>query len=248
MPRISSSNPFWFRRLALTWRMRRFGMICYHLKLYFIGDTKLELSIPLLFWDACILLIQGYIFIFGSSSISLSSSDPLSGRTPTLAAATWWSRGWWVSCGLGRTEWGGSALGWYELRPFRSSWWLKSAMRRGSVETSGTVLFNTYELIQKLNENLQTNLPKFPWIFGNSSLIPLWNFRIISCKTWVDTLMVKLTILMIWWPWRSWDILIWVIPIHCITFPKVQIRIQFYDMLHFRWWNIKRIEAIFPQW
>ena len=164
MPRISSSNPFWFRRLALTWRMRRFGMICYHLKLYFIGDTKLELFIPLLFWDACILLIQGYIFIFGSSSISLSSSDPLSGRTPTLAAATWWSRGWWVSCGLGRTEWGGSALGWYELRPFRSSWWLKSAIRRGSVETSGTVLFNTYEMIRKLSENSHatpTNLRKF---------------------------------------------------------------------------------------
>ena len=111
---------------------------------------KLDLPLPLLFCDACILLIHGYIFIFGSSSISLSSSDPFSGRTPTLAAVTWWSRGWCVSCGLGRTEWGGSALGWYELRPFRSSWWLKSAIRRGSVETSGTVLFNTHEMIRKI--------------------------------------------------------------------------------------------------
>ena len=125
---------------------------------------KLDLPLPLLFCDACILLIHGYIFIFGSSSISLSSSDPFSGRTPTLAAVTWWSRGWCVSCGLGRTEWGGSALGWYELRPFRSSWWLKSAIRRGSVETSGTVLFNTYEMIRKLSEKsyaTPTNSQKF---------------------------------------------------------------------------------------
>lgn len=161
MPRISSSNSFWFRRLTLTLRMRGFCMICYHLKLYFIWETKLDLSLPLLFWDACILLIHGYIFILGSSSISLSSSDPLSGRTPTLAAATWWSRGWWVSCGLGRTEWGGNALGWYELRPFRSSWWLKSAIRRGSVETSGTVLFNTHWMIRKVSGNSHTTPPNF---------------------------------------------------------------------------------------
>ena len=148
--------------------------------IYFIGDTELDLYVPLLFCDACIRLIHGYIFIFGSSSISLSSSDPFSGRTPTLAAATWWSRGWWVSCGLGRTEWGGSALGWYELRPFRSSWWLKSAIRRGSVETSGTVLFNTFEMIRKLTWHSHPETPKFypkihPELFSYVFHHFLWN-------------------------------------------------------------------------